>query len=140
MSRKTCVFVLLFVFVFSCFNIQAENIEMPIFKEGIHVDYNTSLAPNEDRDEEYFYLLSPSVKISSNGSSGSGTIIYYDKAQNYAYVISCGHLWQGNKKFVEGDKFSNAKIITWYKNNKKLSSPQTYESEVLFWMFKSPSS
>lgn len=131
MSRKTTIFILLFTFF--CFNLKAENIQMPILKEGVHVEYSTNLSPNEDRDEKYFYLLSQSVKINSKGSSGSGTIIYYDSKENYAYVISCGHLWDGNKNFVRGEKLQKANITTWYKNNLKLNEPKTYEAEVLFW-------
>lgn len=128
MSRKTLVF-LVFLFIFNFCN--AEDIKKPIYIEGISsVHYNDLLSPSEDRDSKYIDLLSQSVKINSNGSSGSGTIIYYD--QNYSYVISCGHLWSGNKNFNDNNK-PKAKITTWYKNNTKLDKPQVYEAEVLFW-------
>lgn len=109
-------------------------VEMPIVKSQIKVSNIGSSTPLEQRDEKYYHLLSASVKISANGASGSGTICYYDLKENWAYVISCGHLWDGNKTNAELIKNpKKAKIITWYHNSKKLEEFKTYDAEILFW-------
>lgn len=100
------------------------------FKNHKNVIYCSS--PKEQRDEQYKKFLASSVKIVANNAGGSGTIIYYNAKENWAYVISCGHLFSGNKNYNPNLK-EKAKIITWYKNNKKLEEPVKYEAEVLFW-------
>lgn len=133
MSRMTLLFL-----IFTLFNFcnAAEDIQKPIYIDGISsVYYNNSLSPKEDRDVKYIDFLSQSVKVWSNGASGSGTIVYHDDKSNYSYVISCGHLWNGDKNIEEKNK-PKAKIITWYKNKIKLEKPETYEAEVLFWSNK----
>jgi len=90
----------------------------------------------EQREKEFNKYLAASVKISVNGASGSGTICYYDSKENWAYVISCGHLWSGDKEYSESSVKQKAKIITWYHNKTKLENPKTYEAEVLFWSNK----
>jgi hypothetical protein len=94
------------------------------------------LAPIEQRGEEFRKYLSSSVKISVNGASGSGTICYYDEKENWAYVISCGHLWTGDKAYSESEKKQKAKVIAWYHNENKLDDPKSYEAEILFWSNK----
>ena len=89
--------------------------------------------PFEQRDIKFVEFLSASVRITVNGASGSGTICFYDSEENWAYVISCGHLWQGNKAYNKLEKKQKAKITTWYHNNIKLPEPKTYEAEILFW-------
>jgi hypothetical protein len=132
MSRKTLIFLFLLYFNFC----NAEDIKKPIYIENVsNANYNDLLAPNEDRDFKYVDFLSQSLKISSNGASGSGTIIYYDKKTNYSYVISCGHLWNGDKNFNDNNK-PKAKVITWYKNKLKLDKPESFDAEVLFWSNK----
>ena len=112
---------------------QNDIVEMPIVQDSKLVKTLTNSAPIEQRDEKYRKYLSSSVKISVSGASGSGTICYYDPKENWAYVISCGHLWNGNKTHKELLKHSQkAKIITWYHNENKIES-KTYEAEVLFW-------
>jgi hypothetical protein len=91
--------------------------------------------PKEQRDERYADLLSASVKISVHGSSGSGTICYYDEELNWAYVISCGHLWEGDRAYNKNGNGS-ANVIIWYKNGVKLQEIKSYEAEVLFWSNK----
>ncbi len=110
-------------------------VEMPIVHDtkplkALHVQSN---APIEQRDEKFIEFLSASVKVSVNGASGSGTICYYDPKENWAYVISCGHLWDGNKSYVEKEIKKKAKIITWYHNKTKLNSPKEYDAEILFY-------
>lgn len=93
------------------------------------------IAPIEQRNREFIEYLSASVKISSNGASGSGTICYYDSKENWAYVVSCGHLWSGDKDYSSKNKHK-AKIIVWYHNENKLESSKNYEAEILFWSNK----
>lgn len=102
----------------------------PILKDSAVL---VNLAPKEQRDQNYIKFLSASVKLSVNGASGSGTICYYDSLSKWAYVISCGHLWSGNKDYVESSDRDKIKVTIWYQNDKKLDSPKSYEGEVLFW-------
>jgi hypothetical protein len=91
-------------------------------------------APQEDRGPEFRRFLAPSLKISVSGSSGSGTIVYYDPQTQEAYVASCGHLWSGNRTAAEVLRSPvNCKVITWYHNDTKLPQPKEYPAQVLFW-------
>jgi len=107
-------------------------ITMPIVRDSNPVTTNFSQAPREDREAKYRRWLAVSVKIRVRNSSGSGTICHYDYQTGWAYVISCGHLWSGNKSF-NGSPNGTAKVITWYHNDQKLSEPREYKAEVLFW-------
>ena len=105
---------------------------MPLVNDPLAVSDN--IAPIEQRGIEYRKWLSKGVKISVSGSSGSGTIIYYDKISGWAYVQSCGHLWDGNMSAEEGlKKNKTAKVITWYHNKEKLDESRSYDAEVLFY-------
>ena len=104
----------------------------PILKESAT---QVNLIPIEQRDDKYIKFLAPSVKIAVNGAAGSGTICYYDPDSDWAYVISCGHLWEGDKKYTPS-KPEKAKIIVWYHNEKRLNEPKSYEAEALFWSNK----
>lgn len=105
--------------------------EKPIFYEGGTV---SSASLQEQRDSRYFPLLSMSVKINVSGASGSGTICDFDRSSGVAHVISCGHLWSGNKKYDIKERIRpKAKIVVWYKNSEKLSEPESFDAEVLFW-------
>jgi len=86
----------------------------------------------EQRDEKYLGLLVVSVKISVSGAAGSGTICHYDRSTGWAYVISCGHLWSGNKDYDPSSKLA-AKVETWYKGGSRMAAPATYDAEVMFW-------
>lgn len=107
-------------------------IDMPVVRDSNPIPVKFAQAPREDRGPEYRKWLAVSVKIRVSGASGSGTICYYDDDTGWAYVISCGHLWGGNRSF-NGSAVGRAKIVTWYHNNKKLDSPKEYDAEVLFW-------
>tara|TARA_Y100000034_G_scaffold133308_1_gene198423 strand:+ start:2432 stop:3517 length:1086 start_codon:yes stop_codon:yes gene_type:complete len=96
--------------------------------------HQTSFAPQEDRGPEYRRFLAPSLKIRAGGSSGSGTICFYDEIKNEAWVISCGHLWSGNKSASSPPR--DAKVVTWYHNDQKLSEPKTYPAKVIFYSNK----
>jgi hypothetical protein len=89
-------------------------------------------ALEEQRDERYADLLRVSVKVSVSGGSGSGTICHYDPSTGWAHVISCGHLWSGNRDYSPSSKIP-AKITVWYQNGPRLDSPKSYEAEALFW-------
>lgn len=112
---------------------QNDVVEMPIVLDSrsTKVSYLNS-APIEQRDKEFANFLSASVKIRIRGSSGSGTIFYYDHIENWAYVISCGHLWSGNSKYDPDERKEKAEIIVWF-NEEKLSESKSYEAEVLFY-------
>jgi hypothetical protein len=93
--------------------------------------------PIEERGEEYKKFLSPSLKIMVSGASGSGTIIYYDKKENLAYVATCGHLWNPGVLNYEQAKIKKlkCKVLTWFHNDKKLDETKTYEASVLFYSY-----
>lgn len=94
-------------------------------------------APIEQRGAEFRRYLSPSLKVHASGASGSGTIVYFDESTGWAYVASCGHLWRSSRSAKDLEKRPvSAKVVTWYKNNQRLSSPQEYSAEVLFWSNK----
>lgn len=95
------------------------------------------MTPNEQRDPEFRKFLAASVKIGLNGSSGSGTIVYYDTAKNLAYVASCGHMWNQGTMSVEEGKRRNmtCNVIVWYHNEKKLDSPKSYNANVIFYSY-----
>ena len=86
----------------------------------------------EERGEQWAKWLSPSVMVTSyNGGGGSGTICHYDG--EYAYVISCGHLYpSGRRSFNDlKDNPIYKKITVFYHNEKKLDSPREYKGETL---------
>lgn len=90
--------------------------------------------PKENRSEEVRKWLSPSVLIGVSNASGSGTIIYFDHTDGYAYVQSCGHLWTGNMTASEGKyRKVTCDMVTWYHNEKKLSASHKYVGEVLYY-------
>lgn len=107
-------------------------IPMPIVKDD-EFAYIKSSAPDEKRGPEYRKWLAASIQIRVTGAAGSGTIIYYD-GKEWAYVQSCGHLWENGQMTAEEGKRRNlkCKIIAWYHNEKKLDGPKTYEAEVLY--------
>jgi len=100
-------------------------------KEGHGSEYK------EDRSFEYYKYLSPSLKVTVPGGSGSGTIIYYDEKLNIAYVATCGHLWSPGVLTSDQAKIKKLKcaVTCWHKDNKKLELPSKYEAEVLFYSY-----
>lgn len=101
----------------------------PIYRD----DYAQTLCElKEQRGEKYWPLLRTSVKIAVQNSSGSGTICHYDPSSGWAYVISCGHLWSGNKNYDPEDSVE-AKILVWYKDADRMESSVEYKAEALFW-------
>lgn len=91
-------------------------------------------APIEQRDAEFRRWLSQGVKIRVSGASGSGTIVYFNEDDGWAYVQSCGHLWSGNMSAEEGKRRKiTCTVQTWYHNETKLGQPQDYQAEVLYY-------
>ena len=92
------------------------------------------MAPYENRGPEVKKYLSVSLKVLVSGSSGSGTIVYYDRATGYAYVASCGHLWGGTRsaQSLSGRQIK-CRVEAWYENENKMPSSKRYPGEVLFW-------
>ncbi|NDB85816.1 MAG: hypothetical protein EB127_24410 [Alphaproteobacteria bacterium] len=131
------------ILMFVCFEVMASEPfmrhpldNMPIM-ERLPKDRYGSNAPVEQRDIEHRKFLSPSVKIKVANGSGSGTIIHYDEKQNLAYVASCGHLWKGGVvNWEEAEKKNiTCKVLTWYKNDEKLKSPEEFEARLLFYSY-----
>ena len=109
--------------------------KMPILEKLPEI--SLAATPIEQRGAEFRKFLSASVKISVNGSSGSGTIVYYDEIKNLAYIASCGHLWEkGTMSSEEGiQKKITCKVIVFYHNDEKLKSPKTYVATVIFYSY-----
>lgn len=110
---------------------------MPLVQDDPFATMAAGGAPVEQRAEEYRKWLCCSVKIgvtSPKPCSGSGTIVYYNPDDGWAYVQSCGHLWgSGNMTAEEGlRKKISCTIITWYQNNVKLESTKQYTAEVIY--------
>lgn len=107
--------------------------EKPILLDSSPAAFSVS-APEEQRDPRFSELLSVSLKINVSGASGSGTICHYDKSSGFAHVISCGHLWSGNMEYKPGRTPAHmARVTVWYKNSRKLETPESFPAEVLFW-------
>lgn len=91
-------------------------------------------APEEQRSAEFRKWMSNGLKIKVNNGSGSGTIVYHNNDDGWAYVQSCGHLWLGNMNADEGKRRKvKCKVQTWYHNQNKLSQPREYKAEVLYY-------
>ena len=90
----------------------------------------TNREPIPKRDVSVLYYLQCSVRIHVGNVSGSGTICYYDPQKNEAYVISCSHLFPGTEN-PGASKTHNTKINVFYKNDTKLTSPQTFNANVI---------
>lgn len=110
-------------------------VDMPVVQESD--PYLASIKdydPLPQRDGSVTKWLKNSFRISVKGSSGSGTMTYYDANNNLAYVTSCGHLWSGNMPASENYMYRpKATITVWYQNNNKLVQPKNYEAEVIFY-------
>ena len=94
--------------------------------------------PVPQRDKQFRKYLSVSVKIKLPTSSGSGTIVYYDKEKNIAYVASCGHFWTKGTSMSATDNKSKkvrCQVETWYHNDEKLPVSKTYEAKVVFYSY-----
>jgi hypothetical protein len=109
-------------------------VPMPEEKDHPLVYMATQVAPIEQRGIEFKKWLAPSLKIAVQNASGSGTIVFYNPQDGYAYVQSCGHLWNGSMSAEQGkSKSLTCHVITWYHNDVKLPSPKKYLAEVLWY-------
>lgn len=109
-------------------------VEMPIVEDDPFAALAYGNAPIEQRGPEFVAWLSVSVQIRVTGASGSGTIVWYDPKTRWAWIQSCGHLWNGNMTAEQGGrKKVTCKIITWYHNRTKLKEPKEYSAEVLYY-------
>jgi len=92
-------------------------------------DLNTG-TPIAKMDASVWYYLQSSVRVIVGDSAGSGTICYYDELTGEAYIISCGHLFDGNK-IPNGEGTKQVNIDVFYKNDTKLKKPQRFKAEVI---------
>lgn len=107
---------------------------MPVVPDHPCASYGSNVAPIEQRDASVRRYLAPSLKIQCSNCSGSGTIVYYDSRDGWAYVQSCGHLWNGSMNADEGKRRNiTCKVITWYHNDNKLPETKSYEAFVLYY-------
>lgn len=107
--------------------------KMPLVQDIHFAHLAHGYAPVEQRDASVRPWLAPGLKINVKGASGSGTIIYYNEQDGYAYMQSCGHLWDGSMTAQEGrSRNVTCTVTTWYHNQMKLNAPKTYPAEVLY--------
>jgi len=92
--------------------------------------HNVSIGdpPKIQRGSEYKKYLAAGVLVINNEIKGSGTIVFYDRVKNIAYIASCGHIWTGNFSNIK-----SCKIQVWYHNQIKLKTPEIYNAKVLFY-------
>ena len=85
----------------------------------------------EERGEQWAKWLSPAVMVTERGGGGSGTICHYDG--EYAYIVSCGHLYpRGRKSRKEYEASPRYKDITvFYQNGKQLKEYKKFKAETL---------
>lgn len=122
-ARLTWIFILI---SFLCLGAnKPKNIDnMPLVQS-----HNVSLGdpPKIQRGPEYRKYLSAGVLVINGEIKGSGTIVYYDKEKNIAYIASCGHIWTG------ASTTRPCYIKVWYHNEIKLKEPETHKAQVLFY-------
>lgn len=108
---------------------------MPIDNDPVFAMYGSGQTPQEQRGPEFRKYMAVGLKISVSGGSGSGTIVYYDPKDGYAYIQSCGHLWQRGKASPEEalSKNMQCEVQTWYQNDQKLSTSKKYRAQVLWY-------
>lgn len=116
------------------YDLRTNPVEMPLVLDDPFAAMAHGGIPQEQRDEKFRKWLSVSLKISVTNASGSGTIIYYDENDGWAYVQSCGHLWTGTMTAEQGKKKNlRCRVVTWYHNDSKLDTTKSYEAEVLYY-------
>lgn len=98
---------------------------MPLYQSpDLSSNIVSAIAPEAHRDESVKKWLAPGMRIRNNDISGSGTICYYDKEKNLAWVISCSHLFRNESE-------RQVTLEFFYKNEEKLASPQSYRGTVV---------
>jgi len=107
---------------------------MPLVENDPFAAMASLAPPNPERGPEVKEWLEPGVRIAVSGARGSGTIVYFDPESGYAYVQSCGHLWDGDMTAEEGKRRNlTCKIDVFYINGQRLSEPRTFPAEVLWY-------
>lgn len=144
MLKKLSILACLIVSFFSSANAQEQFYKidpldnMPIFKKAEN-GFGADL-PVPQRDERFRQYLATSVKLKFSTSSGSGTIVYYDREKNLAYVASCGHFFQKGTEINDSDQRSGSikcKVEVWYHNDVKLPRSRDYDGKVMFYSYYS---
>ena len=130
-------FLILFVLFLSLASSANSQTPVPV----INIPYTPTLKYRdgwEERGEKWSKWLSPSVMVTERGGGGSGTICYYDG--EYAYIISCGHLYNtGRKSYAEYQKSPRYKDITvFYENGKQLGEYKKFRAETLCHVWNVP--
>lgn len=105
---------------------------MPLVEDDPFAAMASNTLPIPQRGPEFQKWLESGVRISVTNARGSGTIIYYDRNKNLAYIQSCGHLWNGDMSFKES-KNIQCSIEVFYANGQKLNTPRKYPAKVLFY-------
>lgn len=106
---------------------------MPLVKNDPFASMAASKPPEAERGVEVQKWLESGVRIAVSGARGSGTIVYYDPKTGFAYIQSCGHLWNGDMTAQEGEQRKlTCTIDVFYINGKKIN-PKTYPAEVLWY-------
>ena len=142
MFKKLSIFVVIIVSFFTSAVAQDKLYKintldnMPILEKAT-AEFGAAL-PVPQRGAEYRKYLAASVKLRFETSSGSGTIVYYDKDKNLAYIASCGHFWTKGTSMSASAGQNNkikCKVEVWYQNDIKLSSSKTYDAKVIFYSY-----
>lgn len=121
------------------YDLSTPPVQMPLVEDDPYKHLTHGGAPIEQREAQFKRWLAVSLKIQVSGASGSGTIIYYNESDGWAYIQSCGHLWNGSMSAEEGKRKNvKCKVITWYHNETKLSEPKEYPAEVLYYSNPAP--
>lgn len=108
-------------------------IELPYYKTSF------SKPGWEERGPEFAHWNSTGVRIGTGQWWGSGTMSYYDRENNYMYVISCGHLFfqgRGNAEYYRKNP-TKSTIEVFYHNDEKLENFESYDAEVLCHVWQS---
>jgi hypothetical protein len=107
---------------------------MPVLPNHPLASFATRIAPVPQRGSEIKKWLAPSLKIHVSNATGSGTIVYFNPEDGYAYVQSCGHLWSGTMSADEGKKRKiTCQVESWYHNTDKLPTSKKYTADVLWY-------
>jgi len=108
--------------------------KMPLVQNDPFAAMASNLEPIAERGQHVARWLEPGVRIQVTDALGSGTIIFFDRRDGFAYIQSCGHLWDGNMSAEEGKKRGvTCKVFVQYKEGKKLTEPIAYPATVLFY-------
>lgn len=107
---------------------------MPLILDDPFASKASQTMPQAERGPEVQKWIEPGVRVHVTGALGSGTIVYFNEQDGYAYVQSCGHLWDGNMSAEEGKRRNiTCKVVVFYQNGQRLTQTKDYPAEVLFY-------